>query len=236
MTQRTFLTAEWKHLLMLNYAVEPELLHPFVPVATELDAFAGRTYVSLVGFEFNNTRIAGAQVPFHRSFEEVNLRFYVRRAERRGVVFIRELVPKPAVVAVARVMFGENYACTRMSHSIYLNEESGAVSAEYVFGIGDERCTMRIEVESSPFIPPDESLAQFITEHYWGYARRRNGSTLEYEVQHPRWYVREASHSEFQGNAEAFYGAEFARVLHRPPDSAFLAEGSAVTVFRGIRI
>jgi uncharacterized protein len=191
---------------MLNYAVEPELLNSFVPAGTELDTFAGRTYVSLIGFEFNNTRIAGAQVPFHGSFEEVNLRFYVRRAERRGVVFIRELVPKPAVVAVARVIFGENYACTRMSHSIHSSEESGAVSAEYVFGIGAGRCAMRIEAESLPFVPPDDSLAQFITEHYWGYTRGRNGSTLEYEVQHPRWQVREASRAEFHGNAERFYG------------------------------
>jgi len=134
------------------------------------------------------------------------------------------------------VMFGENYACTQMSHSIHSSKESGAVSAEYVFGIGTERCAMRIEAESSCFAPPDESLAQFITEHYWGYARRRNGSTLEYEVQHPRWQVREASRAEFHGNAGKFYGSEFARVLDRSPDSAFLAEGSAVTVFRGIRI
>ena len=147
-----------------------------------------------------------------------------------------ELVPKPAVVAVARMMFGENYACTRMSHAIHLSEESGVVTAEYVFGDAAEQCVMRIEAESASFVPHDESLAQFITEHYWGYARRRNGSTLEYEVQHPRWQVREASHAEFRGNAEMFYGAEFARVLDRPPDSAFLAEGSAVTVFRGIRI
>lgn len=236
MTQRTFLTAEWKHLLMFNYAVEPELLKPFVPAGTELDTFAGRTYVSLIGFEFNNTRIAGAPVPFHRSFEEVNLRFYVRRAERRGVVFIRELVPKRAVVAVARMMFGENYACTRMSHSIDCSEKSGAISAEYVFGTGAKQCAMRIEAEPSPFVPAEESLAQFITEHYWGYARRRNGSTLEYEVQHPRWQVREASRAVFRGNSESFYGARFARVLDRAPDSAFLAEGSAVTVFRGIRI
>lgn len=235
MTQRTFLTAEWKHLLMLNYAIESDLLEAFVPAGTELDTFAGKTYVSLIGFEFNNARIGGTHVPFHRSFEEVNLRFYVKRAERRGVVFIRELVPRRAVVAVARLVFGENYACTPMSHSIRTNE-GAKVTAEYSFGIGPEKCVMRIEAESSPFVPPDESLAQFITEHYWGYARRRNGSTLEYEVQHPRWQVRDASHAEFRGNAKTFYGAEFARVLDRPPESAFLAEGSAVTVFRGTRI
>src|SRR5579862_8593131 len=116
--QRKFLTAEWKNLLMLNYSVAPDLLQPFVPAGTELDSFGGHTYASLIGFEFNRTRIAGAPIPFHQSFEEVNLRFYVRRGDRRGVVFIRELVPKRAVVAVARALFGENYVCAAMSHSI----------------------------------------------------------------------------------------------------------------------
>ena len=101
--QRTFLTAEWKNLLMLNYAVDPALLQPFVPAGTELDQHDGITYASLIGFEFNKTRLFGRAVPFHQSFEEVNLRFYVRRGTRRGVVFIRELVPKVAVTAIARL-------------------------------------------------------------------------------------------------------------------------------------
>ena len=78
---RVFLTAEWKQLLMLNFAVDPALLRPFLPAGTEIDSFEGRTYVSLVGFQFNDTRVAGFAIPFHRSFEEVNLRFYVRRSE-----------------------------------------------------------------------------------------------------------------------------------------------------------
>jgi len=234
MTKRTFLTAEWKNLLMFNYVVEPALVDRFVPHGTELDSFAGQTYISLIGFEFNRTCIAGARVPFHQSFEEVNLRFYVKREDRRGVVFIRELVPKPAVVAIARAMFGENYACTQMSHSIQVSGES--VNAEYTFGAGKTRCTMRIQTDAFPYLPADDSLAQFITEHYWGYARRNDRAALEYEVQHPRWLVRNASQFEFSGDATSFYGAEFADNLRRPPDSAFLAEGSAVTVFRGVRI
>src|SRR5512138_986587 len=111
-----FLTAEWKNLLMLNYAVDPSLLGSFVPAGTELDAFEGKTYVSLVGFEFNRTCVLGCRVPFHQNFEEVNLRFYVRRGSKRGVVFIRELVPKYLVSAVARLLFKENYSCVPMSH------------------------------------------------------------------------------------------------------------------------
>ncbi|MGA2339892.1 MAG: DUF2071 domain-containing protein, partial [Terracidiphilus sp.] len=116
-----FLTADWRNLLMFNYAVDPGLLRRFVPTGTELDDFEGRTYVSLVGFEFNRTRVARMAIPFHRSFEEVNLRFYVRRSGRRGVVFIRELVPKFAVAAIARIAFGENYSRVPMSHSIHVS-------------------------------------------------------------------------------------------------------------------
>src|SRR6266550_2154829 len=144
-----FLTAEWKNLLMLNYAVDASMLKPFVPPGTEMDAFEGKTYISLVGFEFNRTRVLGFAVPFHQNFEEVNLRFYVRRGLKRGVVFIRELVPRYAVAAIARWAFNENYSCVPMSHRI----EAG--NAEYTWKLGSERCVMRIETEGESFLPPE---------------------------------------------------------------------------------
>lgn len=231
-----FLTAEWRNLLMFNYAVDPPLLAKFIPSGTELDFFEGQTYVSLVGFEFNSMRVAGIAVPFHRSFEEVNLRFYVKRGERRGVVFIRELVPKYAVAAVARFAFGENYSCVPMAHLINTWPGNGATEVEYSWGRGTGACSMRFESEGTGVLPGDGSLGQFITEHYWGYAAQRDGGCIEYEVQHPRWDVREARAAEFSGNAARFYGDEFGEVLKRSPDSAFLADGSAVTVYRGLRI
>ena len=229
-----FLTAEWKNLVMFNYAVEPSLLQRFVPAGTELDTFDGRTYLSLVGFEFNQTRLSGIAVPFHQSFEEVNLRFYVRRASRRGVAFIREVVPKPAVAAVARFAFGENYCCAPMAHRIEMH--SDGVEAEFSWGSGPDRCSMRVITNPRSFLPPEGSLSQFITEHYWGYAAQSDDGCLEYEVQHPRWSVWEANAAEFSGNAARFYGSELGRTLLRFPDSAFLAEGSSVTVFKGAKI
>jgi len=231
-----FLTAEWVNLVMLNYAVDRGLLSRFVPSGTELDAFGGQTYVSLIGFEFNRTRLAGIAVPFHRSFEEVNLRFYVRRGSKRGVVFIRELVPKRAVAAIARLAFNENYSRVPMSHSTLTEANTGTITAEYSWGSGASHCSMRIEAEGPGSLPADGSLSQFITEHYWGYAAQRSRGCLEYEVQHPRWNVKEAMEAGFSGDATRFYGGEFASVLQRPPDSAFFADGSAVTVFRGTRI
>jgi uncharacterized protein YqjF (DUF2071 family) len=174
-------------------------------------------------------------VLFHQAFEEVNLRFYVRRAAKRGVAFIRELVPKRAVAAVARFAFNENYSYVPMSHKIETLADRGAVEARYVWGSGADRCSIRIETKGPSFIPQDGSLSQFIAEHYWGYAARRKGC-LEYEVQHPQWFVRTAEQAEFSGNANECYGREFAEVLKRDPESAFLAEGSQVTVLKGSRI
>ncbi len=221
---------------MLNYTVDPALLEPAVPSGVELDQFQGKTYLSLVGFEFQRTRVRGLAVPFHENFEEVNLRFYVRRGEKRGVVFLRELVPRRAVAAVARIAFNENYRATPMSHRIETDSDGEAVAAEYSWGFAENRCSMRIETEGEGFLPPDGSLSQFITEHYWGYAAGRGGGCLEYEVEHPRWLARKAKTATFSGNADRFYGPRFAEVLASEPASAFLANGSPVTVFQAARL
>jgi uncharacterized protein YqjF (DUF2071 family) len=235
-SRNRFLTAEWKNIVMLNYTVDASLLEPFLPYGTELDTFAGKLYMSLVGFEFNRTRLLGFAVPFHQSFEEVNLRFYVRRASKRGVVFIRELVPKRAVAAVAQFAFHENYSCVPMSHRVEARAQTDIVEAEYTWGTGPSRCRMHIETEGPGLIPIDGSESQFIAEHYWGYAAQPDGGCLEYEVQHPPWRVRKANRAEFSGSVTRLYGPEIAQALSRKPDSAYLAEGSAVTVYKGTRI
>lgn len=231
-----FLTAEWKHLLMLNYSVSPSMLQPFVPAGTEIDSFQGKTYLSLIGFEFNRTCLAGIPIPFHQSFEEVNVRFYVRRDSKRGVVFIRELVPKRAVAAIARWAFNENYHRVPMSHCIKARPNGEIASAEFTWGSGASRCVMSIETEGPSCVPSEGSLSQFITEHYWGYAAQEDGGCIEYEVQHPRWPVWSARTAGLSGNSAAHYPATLAEAFSNPPDSAFLAQGSSVTVFKGKRI
>lgn len=235
-TGRQFLTAEWKNLVMLNYGVDPALLERFVPAGTDLDAHDGEVFVSLIGFQFQKTCLLGWRIPFHQDFDEVNLRFYVRRGLKRGAVFIREFVPKLAVAAIARLAYNENYSCVPMSHRLETSAAGSIVEAEYGWGSGSDRCSMRIELEEEAFLPAEGSLGQFITEHYWGYAAQRAGGCVEYEVQHERWPIRRARLAAFSGNATRFYGPEFAEILMRAPDSAFMAEGSSVIVFKGTRI
>src|ERR1017187_8898319 len=103
----TFLTAEWRKLIMAQYEVPPATLAPWLPQGLELDRF----------------RIKGLAIPFHTRFEEVNLRFYVARTEpdgtrKRGVVFIREFVPRAAITHIANSLYEEPYATLPMRRSI----------------------------------------------------------------------------------------------------------------------
>jgi uncharacterized protein YqjF (DUF2071 family) len=235
-----FLTAEWRYLAMLNYAVDPALLAPLTPHGTELDEFAGKTYMSLVGFRFERTRLRGVWIPFHSDFDEVNLRFYVRRTVagevRRGVVFVREIVPRWAIAKVARVCFGERYLALPMYHKVIEpTSEGGRIQTEYRWRYRQKWSAIRAECSGRPAIPATDSREAFFAEHYWGYAAQAGGGTLEYRVEHDRWRIWPAQAS-FEGDVSELYGAPLAERLSRPPDSALVAEGSAVTVRSGEKL
>jgi uncharacterized protein YqjF (DUF2071 family) len=237
---RPFLTARWRYLAMLNYEVPPEILAPFVPRGTELDSWQGKTFVSIVGFLFLDTRVRGIAVPGHRDFEEVNLRFYVRRrAEdgwRRGVVFVKEIVPRLAIAATARLLYGEKYVALPMRHSITGDPAGGGLSVTYGWrhlgrwnGIGAV-----VSGEPKEALPGSEE--EFITEHYWGYSSLRGGGTVEYRVEHPRWRVWPLQRPVLDCDVSGLYGERFAGPLSGEPSSAFLADGSEVAVYSGVSL
>ena len=233
-----FLTAEWRNLLMLNYEIDPAVLQPYVPPNTELDTWQGKTFVSLVGFMFLNTKLLGLPIPFHTDFEEVNLRFYVRHLGpegwRRGVVFIKEIVPRWAIATVARVVYNENYIAVPMRHT--LERTAQQVSAEYAWQFHDQWYQLQCKTQGALMALESGSDAEFITEHYWGYAAQRGGGTVEYQVEHPRWRLWQGGECAFSGDVAALYGAAFAPALQAASSSAFLAEGSAIVVRQGVRI
>lgn len=233
MADRPFLTAQWRNLLMVNYAVEPALLAPHVPAGTELDTHEGSCYLSLVAFQFLDTRVLGMAIPGHRNFEEMNLRFYVRRksagAWRRAVVFIREVVPRRAIALVARALYNEPYLALPMRSRI------DPPRVEYGWrlkGLWHSVAATAVGQGTSAAVGSRE---QFITEHYWGYTRQRDGGTIEYRVEHPPWRLWPAEHVSLDVDLESLYGPVFAAAM-TSLSSAFIAEGSPVSVSRGRRI
>ena len=227
---RKFLTAKWIDLVMANYEVEPKILERRVPYGTELDLNDSRCFASLVGFMFVDTRVMGMPIPFHINFEEVNLRFYVKRETagelRRGVVFVKEIVPRYAIVAVARGLYSEPYECWRTA-----NERDGT-SVAYSWSHAD--CVNRISVTrgASLGVPEANSHGEFIIEHYWGYTRRTGGRTDEYKVEHPKWELFDAKEPVIEVDFGKTYGDEFAFLTGQRPYSVLLAKGSEISVYK----
>ena len=233
-----FLRARWADLVMANYEVDPAVLRDRVPRGTALDLWSGRCFVSVVGFMFLETRVMGVSVPFHRNFAEVNLRFYVQRTVdgvvRRGTVFLKEIVPRRAIAWVANTLYNEKYVAYPMLHD---DKTVGAHrTLTYSWRSDKHWSHISATLDGEPYAADDASEEAFITEHYWGYTSQRDGSTLEYNVEHPRWNVTRAVTSELRCDISALYGPEFVPYLSGMPSSCFVADGSAVVVRRGVHI
>lgn len=237
---RVFLTAHWRYLAMLNYRVSPDLLTPFIPKGTQLDLWNGHAYVSVVGFLFDETRVFGVPVPLHRTFEEVNLRFYVKRdvdgETRRGVTFIRELVPRRTIAWIARLGYNEPYRALPMRHAYGLTGPAWRpLTIEYGWRARGQWGRLRVAPTGAATHAARGSEAEFISHHQWGYTRSRLG-TLEYEVRHEPWPLWKAPVASLEGDLSAVYGEPLGQALTGEPHSAYLAEGSAVSVHLPTRL
>ena len=229
-----FLTATWKNLIMANYIVDPAVLTPYLPHKTEIDLFNGNAYVSLVGFMFMNTRVLGFKIPFHVNFEEVNLRFYVRYNEngtwKRGTVFIKEIVPKPAISIIANTVYHEKYTTKRMKHLTTETENELSLSYQWKHKNKWNRIDASVEKPAHAMLLGSEE--EFIAEHYWGYSRFNATTTFEYNVQHPPWKIFPLKNYLIDCDFKSLYGDQFSNLINAKPNSVFVAEGSDIAVLK----
>lgn len=229
---RPFLTARWEHLCILTYAVPPALIAEMLPRGLEPDTRDGSGFVSLVAFDFVETRVRGFRVPFHVSFPEVNLRYYVRERlngeVRRGVCFVRELVPRMAIAWVAKLLYNEPYATASMSSDV--RRHGGIVTARHGFRTRGADCTIEVEAEDRSFTPPEDSWEHFFKEHRWGYGAGRDGRLLRYEVLHPVWEVFTVRRFQLAIDWARVYGPRWGLLQGVQPVSVVLARGSEVSV------
>jgi uncharacterized protein YqjF (DUF2071 family) len=230
----SFLTAKWTNLALINYKIDAKILEKYVPTGTELDFWDNKCYISLVGFMFEDVKLLGLKIPLHTNFEEVNLRFYVKRFEegkwKRGVVFI----PKLALKIVANTVFKENYETLPMKHKVIENENT--FNFTYDWKKDQKWNSIALETEKKLIKIEENSEAQFITEHYFGYTKVNHTKTFEYEVKHPIWKQYNVLNSKIDVDFEATYGNEFAFMKDLIPTSIILAKGSKVSVENKIKI
>ena len=234
---KPFVTARWKNLFMVNYEVDPALLTPFVPQHCELDTFEGRHLVSLVAFQFLQTRVKGFKIPWHVNFPEINLRLYLKRSvngeSRRGVAFIKEIVPKRAITFVANTLFHEHYITRRMSHRVSVGDQ---IKAEYTFDENRQAQRMTCFAALRPHDIKTGSMEDFITEHYYGYNGGAGRKTLEYRVEHPSWRTYPIQAYTLDVDFAVTYGATWGFLKDQKPHSVLLAEGSEVKVYGATKV
>ncbi|MBS1668416.1 MAG: DUF2071 domain-containing protein [Bacteroidetes bacterium] len=232
--KKTFLQAEWRMLAMANYAIDKKILNKYLPAKTEIDLWNNTCYVSLIGFMFMETKLKGLKIPFHTNFEEVNLRFYVRFKDKsewkRGVVFIKEIVPKPALTLVANSLYKEKYETMPMRHSWEISDEQ--VTVEYQWK-KKKWNSLRVITRNTSSLILQKSEEEFITEHYWGYTKISDTKTSEYGVEHPKWEVYDTKEYLIDVDFEDIYGADFSFLQAEKPQSVFLAVGSEIKVKEG---
>ena len=234
---KTFLTAEWKKLIIANYEVEQNVLEKYLPYKTELDLWNNNCYLSLVGFMFLNTKVKGLEIPYHINFEEVNLRFYIKHKAnnewKRGVVFIKEIVPKSVLTFVANTVYKEHYETLPMEHNWKKNIET--IEVEYRWK-KSEWNSIKVIADNSLYDLKEGSEEEFISEHYWGYTKTSENSTSEYGVEHPKWQFYKVKDFDIKADFEKTYTKEFRFLNSTKPKSVFLAEGSEISVKEGKKI
>lgn len=236
-----FLSADWHNLLFANYAIDPEILTSLVPSGTELDVHNGSCYISLVAFQFLNTKVFGIPAFSMRSFDEINLRFYVKRPlrdgkEQSGVVFIKEIVPSRLIAWTARTFYGENYTAMEMSHEITNGQSGTDLNLTYRCGVKESSNKFSAVVSPGSEMGEDEGLGPYITEHYWGYSSHAQDRTVEYEVKHLKWPINKITEYSLDFDFEGLYGTPYRSLSEIEPASVLYCEGSEVTVHLGSTI
>ncbi len=249
---RPFLTARWTNLAIVSYAVPAAVLAPYIPVGpagapieldTTLPGGDGKSaYVSLVAFQFQRCRVLGVPWPGHTDFPEINLRFYVRCAGQRGVVFIREFVPRPAIAWIARKVYNEPYTAAPVSGRI--TQDTRTITAEYAvrFAAGSDPTRAREHTLSvtgrKPVSRPASSAPEhWFKEHNWGFGMlppRRPDQPPRgraYEVIHPIWGIYPVERHSIDFDFAALYGPDWGFLSGSRPVSVVLAAGSEVAVF-----
>jgi uncharacterized protein len=227
-----FLKAKWENIIMANYVIEPEMLAPYLPKGVELDLYNGKSYVSLVGFMFKNTKLFNIPIPYLGTFEEINLRFYVLRKEgneiKRGVVFINETIPYKLVAWMANKLYKEHYTTIPTKHNIIISETKKDI--EYTWLKENKWNSIKIEATTTQENLQKGSFEQFIFEHYYGYTKISESATEEYKLHHPSWKINTINTCKIDCNFKTMYGKDFEILNHTNPTAVFLAEGSDVEV------
>ena len=235
--QKVLMTAKFSELVAVNFAIDPKILEPRVPRGLELDFYNDETYVSLICMMLRDVRVWGIPIHIATGFEEINLRFYVRRREgdgyRRGCCFIKDYVSSGAAAWILGSLFKAEFQKLKMKHSNsgFDGAPESVPSVDYQWKVGDHWNRLRIKARSRIQKTSRDTKHGFILMHDNEYSQR-DGKTLEDRASRPAWTIWDAAQANFECDVKNLFGREFQRALSRRPASVFVTGGSDVTIYR----
>jgi hypothetical protein len=115
-----------------------------------------------------------------------------------------------------------------MTHSIQFIDDE--LHVEYSWKHRKQWNKMNVVAEASLNSIEAGSEEEFIFEHYWGYNKYNDHTTIEYGVEHEMWQIHEVKSFSLDCNIASLYGHEFVPYLTAKPTSVFLAKGSDVVI------
>jgi uncharacterized protein YqjF (DUF2071 family) len=187
---RWVLAMDWRQALLLHWRADPGALRRAIPPDLELDLYGGEAWISIVAFRITGARPRFAP-PFAAlpSFAEINVRTYVRDAEKAGVWFFTLDAANKAAVWGGRKLnlnyLNANIACTFKAASY------GYDSARTDRRAGAARFTATARIDPASRIAPPNSLEHWLVERYCFFTTQQ-GRAKRGDVVHDPWLLHDA--------------------------------------------
>ncbi len=194
------MTQTWHDLLFAHWPIAAYELRSKVPSEFDLDLYDGSVWLGIVPFHMSNVAPRGVpSIPWISEFPELNVRTYVRVADRPGIYFFSLDAGSALAVQAARTLFNLPYYAATMK----VAREGGAVHYESRRHDADGAAfTATYRPTGSRFNAAPGSLEYFLTERYCLYNLDHRGAPYRLEIHHPPWPLQSAD-AEFARNTMA---------------------------------
>jgi len=239
---RRLFRAEWREIVVVNFEIDPKILEPYTPPKTEIDFFNDVTFVSLIARNVKRVKPGNYPIYFSRPFEQIQLRFYVKRqvgdTVRNGVAIIKDYLPRRRISLTMNKLFKHSFVqvpMQRESSNFDSANTNDLPSVEYRWLVGEHWNHIRVKARSQMRPQRAQTKESFVLDHHWGYTLV-GGKTFEYYVEYPAWAMWDAQSGAFDCDTEQVFGRKFVKTLRQRPASVFLARGSEITIYHPSQI
>jgi uncharacterized protein len=220
------MTQSWHDLLFAHWRVNLSEVRRAVPAAFDLDLFDGEAWLGVVPFHMTNVGLrATPTVKWISAFPELNVRTYVRVADRPGVYFFSLDAARWLAVAAARTLLNLPYYTADMM----VQHRHDGLCYESARRTREAEFKAIYAATDTPFAASVGSIEYFLTERYCLYHHNHRGHPYRLDIHHLPWSLQvarakiivnsmaEAKHVTLNGEPALLHFARRQDVVAWPP-------------------